>query len=168
MPRNLPQAVAFLLGFWIALLLSPFTGRAADADEAPYAALETALYRAVNAERASRHLIELERQPELDRVARAHSADMARRAYLSHVTPEGVNPVGRLEQGGVDGFSLAAENAGQTSKPDPGSEIFSGWLASPAHRENLHAPPFNATGVGVARAADGTWYFTQLYLTYPR
>jgi uncharacterized protein YkwD len=168
MPRNLPQAVAFLLGFWIALLLSPFTGRAADADEAPYATLESELHRAVNAERASRHLIALERRGELDRVARAHSADMASRAYLSHVTPEGVNPVGRLEQGGVDGFSLAAENAGQTSKADPGNEIFAGWLASPVHRENLHAPPFNATGVGVARSADGTWYFTQLYLTYPR
>ena len=97
-----------------------------------------------------------------------NSADMASRSYLSHVTPEGVDPVGRLERGGVDGFSLAAENAGQTSKADPGSEIFSGWLASPVHRENLHAPPFNATGVGVARGADGTWYFTQLYLTYPR
>ena len=29
MPRNLVQALAFLLGFWIALLLSPFTTWAA-------------------------------------------------------------------------------------------------------------------------------------------
>ena len=168
MPRNLTQAIAFLLGFWIALLLSPFTTWAAGGDEAPYAALESELYRSVNAERTSRHLIALERRPELDRVARAHSADMASRSYLSHVTPEGVDPVGRLEQGGVDGFSLAAENAGQTSKADPGREILESWLASPAHRENLHAPPFNATGIGIARASDGTYYFTQLYLTYPR
>ena len=168
MPRNLFQAVAFLLGFWIAMLLSPFRAGAAGDEPAPFATLEQELYRAVNAERASRHLIELQRRPELDRVARAHSEDMARRAYLSHVTPEGANPVQRLAQGGVDGFSLAAENAGQTSQGDPGSQIFAGWLASPVHRENLHAPPFNATGVGVARAADGTFYFTQLYLTYPR
>ena len=168
MPRNLPQAIAFLLGFWIALLLSPFVTQAAGGDESPYAALESELYRAVNAERAARHLTALARRPELDRVARAHSADMASRSYLSHVTPEGVDPVGRLERGGVDGFSLAGENAGQTSKADPGREIFQGWLASPAHRENLHAPPWNATGIGVARAADGTYYATQLYLTFPR
>jgi len=168
MPRNLPQAIAFLVGFGIALLLSPFAGRADGGDAAPYAALESELYRAVNAERASRHLIALERRPDLDRVARAHSADMASRSYLSHVTPEGVDPVGRLAQGGVDGFSLAAENAGQTSKSDPGREILASWLASQAHRENLHAPPFNATGIGVARAANGTFYFTQLYVTYPR
>ena len=168
MPRNLTQALAFLLGFWIALLLSPFTTWAADRDDAPFAELESALHRAVNAERATRHLTELARRPDLDAVARAHSADMARRGYLSHVTPEGIDPVGRLHGAGVSGFSLAAENAGQTSKGDPNREILVGWLASPAHRQNLHAPPWNATGIGIARGADGSFYYTQLYLTYPR
>jgi len=168
MPRNLIQALAFLLGFWIALLLSPFTTWAADRDEAPFAALETALHEAVNAERAARHLTLLVRRPELDAVARAHSSDMAQRRYLSHVTPEGVDPVDRLHGAGVSGFSLAAENAGQTSKSDPNREIFAGWLASPVHRQNLHAPPWNATGIGIARGADGSFYYTQLYVTYPR
>ena len=167
MPRNLVQALAFLLGFWIALLLSPFTTWAADG-EAAFAELEAELHRTVNAERAARHLIALERRSELDAVARAHSADMARRAYLSHLTPEGRNPVDRLEHAGLSGFSLAAENAGQTSKAEPNREIFGGWLASPVHRQNLHAPPFNATGIGIARGADGSFYYTQLYLTYPR
>jgi len=167
MPRNLIQALAFLLGFWIALLLSPFTTWAAEPD-APFAGLEAELHRAVNAERAGRHLIQLVRRPDLDAVARTHSADMAQRGYLSHVTPEGVDPVGRLDRAGVSGFSLAAENAGQTSKQDPNREIFDGWLASPVHRQNLHAPPFNTTGIGVARGADGSFYYTQLYLTYPR
>ncbi len=167
MPRTLVQALAFLLGFWIALLLSPFTTWAADGAVA-FAELEAELHRTVNAERAARHLTALERRGELDAVARAHSADMARRAYLSHLTPEARNPVDRLEQAGLSGFSLAAENAGQTSKAEPNREIFGGWLASPAHRQNLHAPPWNATGIGVARAADGTFYYTQLYVTYPR
>lgn len=167
MPRTLGQALAFLLGFWIALMLSPFASRA---DEGPpaFASLEAELYAAVNSERVAHRLIPLARRAELDRVARAHSADMARRAYLSHVSPEGLNPVDRLARGGVDGFSLAAENAGATSKADPNREILAGWLASRVHRENLHAPPFNATGVGIARAADGTFYYTQLYVTYPR
>jgi uncharacterized protein YkwD len=164
-PRNLVQALAFLLGFWLAMLVWPFEGRA---DDGAYASLEAELHAAVNAERAARHLIALERRPELDRVARAHSADMAGRAYLAHVSPEGLNPVDRLERGGIDGFSLAAENAGATSEAGPTRRIFEGWLASPVHRQNLHAPPFNATGIGIARSSDGTFYYTQVYVTYPR
>ena len=167
MPRNLVQALAFLLGFWLAMLVWPFAGRADDGG-AEFAPLEDALYAAVNAERAAQHLIPLARRPELDRVARAHSADMASRSYLAHVSPEGLSPVDRLERGGVDGFSLAAENAGATNRADPTRQIFEGWLASPVHRQNLHAPPFNATGIGIARSNDGTYYYTQLYVTYPR
>jgi uncharacterized protein YkwD len=168
MPRNLIQALAFLIGFWIALMLSPFTTWAADREESPFAGLEAELHREVNADRAERHLLQLVRRPELDAVARSHSADMARRGYLSHVTPEGVDPLGRLDRAGIAGFSLAAENAGQTSKSDPNREILAAWLASPVHRQNLFAPPWNATGIGIAQAPDGTFYYTQLYVTYPR
>ena len=133
-----------------------------------FAQLEAHFYQQVNAVRRERHLLELQRLPEIDRVARAHSQDMARRRYLSHVTPEGRNPVDRLRSGGVSGFTLAAENAGLTSRGDPNREILQGWLHSEDHRRNLYAPPFNATGIGVAQAADGTFYYTQLYVTLPR
>jgi len=170
MPRTFGQGLAFLLGFWLALMLSPFTVRIArgDAAEAPYAQLESRFYQEVNAERTAHHLIPLQRESALDAVARAHSADMAQRHYLSHVNPEGRNPLERIQAAGVSGFTLAAENAGQTSRAQPVEEILQGWLASPVHRSNLHAPPFNRTGVGFARAADGTWYVTQLYVTVPR
>jgi uncharacterized protein YkwD len=36
------------------------------------------------------------------------------------------------------------------------------------HRRNLLAPAFNTTGVGSARASDGTLYFTQLYVTFAK
>ena len=84
------------------------------------------------------------------------------------MSPEGRNPVDRLHAGGVSGFTLAAENAGMTSRQDPNGEILQGWLHSDDHRRNLYAPPFNATGIGVAQAADGTFYYTQLYVTLPR
>jgi uncharacterized protein YkwD len=35
------------------------------------------------------------------------------------------------------------------------------WLRSPEHRANMLSPVFDTTGVGVARAADGTAYVTQ-------
>jgi uncharacterized protein YkwD len=167
-PRSLPDALGFVLGVWIALaLLLPFAARGAEPDPG-LATLEDALAAGVNRVRADHHRIALERRPDLDRVARAHSADMAARGYLAHESPEGLNPVDRLERGGVSGFRLAAENAGQTNRADPVHEILSGWQLSPSHRTNLLAPAFNATGVGAARAGDGTLYFVQVYVTFAR
>lgn len=171
MPRTLLQGAAFLLGFGIAFLFWPMTLQIARADTAggaPFAELEAWLFDEVNAVRARHHLIPLRRLPELDFVAREHSVDMARRNYLSHHSPEGANPVDRITRGGVDGFTLAAENLGKTNRRDPNREIIQSWLASPEHRRNLLSPPFNTTGIGIARAADGSLLFTQIYVTYPR
>jgi uncharacterized protein YkwD len=166
MPRTPVQAFAFLLGLWIALSLSPFSARGEE--RAPFAELEATLHRDVNAIRAQQHLIPLERRADLDAVARAHSADMAARHYFAHESPEGANPVDRLAHARVSGFSLAAENLGVTDRPDPTREILQAWIASEVHRTNLYAPPFNATGIGIARAPDGSLVYTQLYVTYPR
>jgi uncharacterized protein YkwD len=164
MPRTPAQGLGFVLGFWLALWLSPF--RAARADD--FAALEAALQQRVAEVRAEHRLIPLERVPELDRVARAHAQDMARRGYLSHETPEGANPVDRLGLAGVSGFSLAAENIGLTSRGRPAQEVVAHWLTSVEHRRALLTPAFNHTGIGAARSADGSLIFTQLYVTYPR
>ncbi len=166
MPRTLGHAVAFLLGFWIALALSPL--RVSVAAEGGEVGLEAALHQEVQSVRSRHHLTRLERRPELDRVARAHSEDMARRGYVSHHTPEGANPLERIQAAGIEGFTLAAENIGKTNRGEPIREIVEGWLGSPTHRRNLFAPPFNATGIGVARTPDGALIFTQLYLSYPR
>ena len=169
MPRNLVQAFAFLFGFWFALWLSPLSVQATeDASRAPFTELESTLHDRVNQVRASRNLITLERNAELDAVARAHSLDMARRGYLAHDSPEGASPLNRLEAGSLEGFTLAAENIGSTDRANPSQEIVTHWIQSPIHRQNLYAPPFNTTGIGIARNAAGTLIYTQLYLTYPR
>jgi uncharacterized protein YkwD len=169
MPRTPLEAVAFLLGFWLALaLLQPIAAEASSPADPGLARLEAELHVEVNAVRGQHHLVALRRAPELDAIARAHSADMAVRRYLAHDTPEGLSPVDRIARGGVSGFTLAAENAGLTSGSAPNREIVQGWLRSPLHRENLLAPAFNTTGIGIARAADGTLYYTQLYVTFPR
>lgn len=169
MPRTPLQAVVFLLALWATLLvLTPLVARADDGADPGLARLEAALHEAVNAVRRREGLIPLERDATVDRVARAHSRDMAARGYFAHETPEGLTPPDRLARGGVAGISLAGENVGLTSRGDPNQEIVTGWLASPVHRQNLLAPMFNRTGVGIARAADGTLYYTQLYVTVPR
>jgi uncharacterized protein YkwD len=176
LPNTLGRALCFLLGFWLALavvapLVHPRTARGdtgVEQGDVALAQLEVQLHADVNRTRAEQHLIPLQRLPALDRVARGHSTDMAQRRYLAHESPEGRNPVHRLQAAGVDGFSMAAENAGVTSRPDANREILVGWLTSPVHRVNLLAPAFNATGIGVARSEDGSLYYTQVYVTFPR
>ena len=179
MPTRPSHALGFLLGFWVGLaVFLPLAAPSAFSEGAPAqarapadgarAAHETALHAAVNAYRAENHRVPLTRRAELDRVARGHSQDMASRGYLAHASPEGVDWVGRLERARIEGFTMAGENVGLTSRRSPNDEILQGWIHSAVHRENLLAAPYNATGLGIARSADGTLYYTQLYLSFPR
>jgi uncharacterized protein YkwD len=169
LPRTVWQALLFLFGFWaIIALIQPLAARGAELSDPQLLELERALHAAVNQFRAEEHLIPLERRSDLDAVARAHCADMIARGYFSHDTPDGLNPVQRMQRAGLDGFTLAAENVGQTTERDPNRAILEGWKRSPAHRRNLEARPFNTTGLGIVRASNGTLYYTQLYATFPR
>jgi uncharacterized protein YkwD len=168
-PRDFFSAGWFLFGLWLALmLLGPLTTPWASAADPELARMEAALHQSVNRFRSEQRLITLTRDPAIDAVARAHSEDMAARRFFSHESPEGHNWVDRLERFGVEGFALAGENVGMTNQSDPNQRILNGWLNSPAHRENLTARPYNVTGIGIARAPDGTFFYTQLYLSFPR
>jgi uncharacterized protein YkwD len=167
-PRTFSQAIGFLIGFWLALALSPLWVGSARADgPGSFVALERDLLEAVNRVRSEHHLIPLARRPDLDRIARAHSDDMARRHYFAHETPEGVNPLQRIETAHLD-MTLAAENLGKTDQADPNPAIVREWLRSPIHRRNLLAPVFNHTGIGISRGTDGALLYTQVYVTLPR
>jgi uncharacterized protein YkwD len=170
MPRTFGQAGSFLVGMWLALLLLQPTGQVARAAQTgeDLSPLESGLHTAINEVRAAQGLLRLQRDPGLDAVARAHSEDMAARRYMAHETPEGLTPPDRMKRAGVTGYTLAGENVGTTTRVDPNREIVGAWMASPVHRDNVLAPVFNTTGVGIARSADGTWYYTQLYGTRPR
>jgi uncharacterized protein YkwD len=169
MPRSLGQAGSFLFGLWMALVVLQPIGTSAQATPAaPDAELVAALHVAVNEIRSAQGLIRLERDAALDAVARGHAEDMATRRYLSHDTPEGLNPPARMKRAGATGYTMAGENVGTTSRLDPNREIVVAWMESPVHRANILAPAFNVTGIGIARAADGSFYYTQLYATKPR
>lgn len=170
MPRTIGQAGWFLFGLWMVLVLLQPLGTAASSTttDVELAKLEGALHTAINDIRGQQGLLRLARDGALDGVARDHARDMATRGYLAHETPEGLTPPDRIKRGGVTGISLAGENVGTTSRLDPNREIVGAWMASPAHHDNIVAPAFNATGIGVARAADGSLYYTQLYVTKPR
>lgn len=51
------------------------------------------------------------------------------------------------------------ENVRWQSWAEPAA-VVEGWKRSPGHNRNLLRPEVTAVGVGVARAANGNWYFT--------
>ena len=77
--------------------------------------------------------------------ARAHSADMARRNYFSHTTPEGAGPAERAVGAGYQG-RMVGENiaAGQA---DP-ARVVQAWIDSTGHCENLMDRRYRVLGVG--------------------
>jgi uncharacterized protein YkwD len=89
-------------------------------------------------------------------VAEAHSADMARRGYFSHLSPGGAGPGERLRAAGI-GWHAMAENIALTPGADEAMRL---WMASPGHRENLLSCRYTQTGIGEVA---GRW--TQLFLT---
>jgi uncharacterized protein YkwD len=113
--------------------------------------------------RASRGLAPLERDPELDAAAEAHSKEMARLRTFAHVLPSDGGPADRLRARGY-AYSSVAENIGLSSDVGRAHEAIAG---SPAHLANLLDPRHRRLGLGAARGdtADGPEgvYLTELF-----
>ncbi|PJE98053.1 CAP domain-containing protein [Streptomyces carminius] len=119
-------------------------------------ALEDDVVTLVNQERAERGLVRLRTEERLRLSSRAHSRDMAERAFFSHLTPEGVAPDERMSAAGYP--YPAAENIAVL---DPNAmAVVVAWMNSPGHRVNILNPLFRAIGVGVflAPGAPVAWW----------
>jgi uncharacterized protein YkwD len=99
-------------------------------------------------------------------MARLHSENMARQNFFDHTNPQGENMTMRARACGVCGWSAIAENIAYNSGyDDPAAFAVERWLTSPKHRTNMLRGGFTHSGVGVARAADGRVFFTQVFVT---
>jgi uncharacterized protein YkwD len=80
--------------------------------------------------------------------ALAHSRDMARFGGFDHRGHDGSNPALRVERAGYGAHRIVGENiaAGAMSP----AEATAGWLASPAHCENIMDARFTQMGVAFA------------------
>lgn len=124
-------------------------------------AVENEVIRLVNVERAKLGLSLLSANWELSRVARYKSQDMLSKEYFSHQSPTYGSPFVMMDNFGIK-FSAAGENIayGQTTA----AAVMNSWMNSPGHRSNILSATYNQIGVGIAKAANGTYYWTQMFI----
>src|SRR5947207_7374824 len=125
--------------------------------------LERQTFNLINAERAKNRLPPLVWDAELCRMARLHSEKMARLNFFDHEGPDGNLP-SRAQASGVMWRSLAENIALNQGYDDPVSLAVDQWMHSPGHRANILRGIFTHSGIGIARAADGRVYITQVFI----
>jgi uncharacterized protein YkwD len=125
----------------------------------PDLAAEREVVRLVNAERAKAGCGALRQDTRLDTAARGHSADMARRNYFSHTTPDGVDPWERARAAGYN--TPTGENIAMGQRT--AAEVTKAWMNSSGHRANILNCDSKAIGMGLARNSGGTTYWTQMF-----
>jgi uncharacterized protein YkwD len=126
------------------------------------AQLERTVVDAVNDARRTNRLALLAPDTGLAAIARRHSCAMAKAGVLSHTASDGKTMRDRLTAAGRT-FRIAAENIAYIEGGNAGSRAVTGWMKSPAHRDNILGRDFTTTGVGICRNGAAT-YLTQLFL----
>jgi uncharacterized protein YkwD len=97
----------------------------------------------------------------LTSAALAHSREMAKNAEFDHRGHDGSTPAVRVQRAGYSTYRIVGENIAAGAMTP--AEVTAGWLASPAHCENIMDGRF--TQVGIAYAANlnsaAAMYWTQ-------
>lgn len=128
--------------------------------------LERRAFELVNSERRERGESPLVWDAELSQLARQHSLNMARTGALDHRGPDGRDMAERARAMGIRGWRVLGENvAFNQGFDDPSAFAVERWMGSSKHRANILNSQFTRTGIGVARAADGSIYFTQVFMS---
>ena len=107
--------------------------------------LEYQMLQLLNKERKQRGLKPLAADEPMRKVARAHSEDMLRRGYFSHITPEGKDPFDRMKKAGIH-YKLAGENLAYAATL---SKAHNGLMHSRLHREAILNAKFKRVGIGI-------------------
>ncbi len=105
----------------------------------------------------------LERDPELDRVAQAHSEEMADKGFVGHLSPTTGDAGDRVAGARYRAVAVAENVALNQSLWD----AHAGLLRSLGHRRNILSRSLTHVGFGAARR-DESWYVTQLFATPAR
>lgn len=127
----------------------------------PLQSFEDEVIRLINLERTNRGIPALSKNWQLSRVARYKSQDMIDQNYFSHTSPTYGSPFTMMQSFGLK-FSAAAENIAYGQKTP--QEVVNAWMNSSGHRANILSKSYTQTGVGAAKKANGTLYWTQMFM----
>lgn len=120
----------------------------------------------INKRRAEAGLKPLSWSDELEAIARRHSEDMAEFDYFSHRSLNGKVVSDRADEARIGRWRAIGENiAFNRGYADPIEKAVDLWLNSQSHRNNLMSATWKESAIGVAVTADGSYYFTQVFLT---
>ena len=161
-PTSRPRL--FALGLLVVVLSSLGLTVSAHAAAATAAALELYVHELVNEHRTTLGLTPLALIPEISDIARVHSRDMATgRVARGHAGADArAEKISNSIPYRGFGENVAAINQG--GEGGEGAAAVSGWLQSPGHRRNIEGS-YDLAGIGIARSEDGTYFFTQLFVT---
>ncbi len=117
-----------------------------------------AILKMLNAARTSESATTLARDSALDKLAKAHSDEMAKAKMVGHNVGTG-DPSQRIKTAGIKA-SIAGENVASAASVQNAHRAL--W-ASPSHRSNMLSGQFKKVGIAVTKDADGRVWVTQLF-----
>lgn len=127
--------------------------------------LERIAFELLNQKRIENGLQALAWSDQLAMVARLHSNNMAEHNFFSHRGLDNKMVSDRADDEGLRKWRAIGENiAYNRGYQDPITKAVELWLDSPSHRHNLLDDCWKETAVGIAVAADGSYYLTQVFL----
>ncbi len=129
------------------------------------AAAEQSAFNVINQKRIEKGLAPLVWSHELAAVARLHSQNMAEFKFFSHRGLDNKLVSDRADALKLGRWRSIGENiAFNRGFGDPVAKAIELWLDSPTHKRNMLDSTWKESAVGVAKAPDGSVYFTQVFL----
>ena len=126
---------------------------------------EKQVFSLINQKRAEQGLPALVWSNEVAKIARLHSENMVKFNFFSHRGVDGKAVDGRADSLGITRWTLIGENiAYNRGYQNPVEMAVEKWMLSATHRQNLLNDRWKETAIGIAVAADGTYFFTQVFL----
>ena len=160
-----PQPVARLIRSYT-VTTPPATSSSTSPTLAEATAIERRAFDETNEVRVQNGLPPFEWDADVCRMARAHSENMSRLNFFSHVSPNGARMRDRARAAGILSYKVMGENiAYNQGFEDPGAFAVERWMASDKHRANILSPEFRAMAIGMYVAPDGSVFLTQTFIT---
>ncbi|MGI8495225.1 MAG: CAP domain-containing protein [Pyrinomonadaceae bacterium] len=142
-----------------------FSAEKNDRASASLLSLEQQAFQIINQQREENGLPALKWNEDMARAARLHSGNMASLKFFDHRGMDGLTVSDRAKSiASRIWYSIGENIAYSKGFSKPVETACRGWMQSAGHRQNILDPNWTESGIGAAIAADGTFYFTQVFI----